>query len=389
MDRRILFCGRMVIPHPNTSPILRGALLVQAGRIIAVDSYESLRSAVSETEIIDFHDLVMIPGLVDAHNHLSLDSRLPNYLERMNDSECELTLRAVQTLELDIRSGVTTSRCMGDRFFIDVHLKRAIQEGRFIGPRLVVATRGMRASHGHGFVGLPCDGVDALRKMIRENVKAGADLIKFYATGTIQDKPVIPCFYSAEEVRVIVEEASRGGLPTAVHCIGGPGLDLCLTTGVNTIEHGYYITDEQIEALSKSTSRIVLTPSEFLADKSTLSPERAALFRRDREKVWERLSTVVKSGLFYAVGTDGMHGHLADEARYIVEAGASNRESLLAVTLNGAKVCGLDREVGSLEVGKFADIVVIEGNPLEEITALSKVRAVVKEGNILFREVPV
>lgn len=376
----------MVIPHPDASPIHKGAVLVEGGRILAVDSYEALRSTVSKGNIVDFHDLVLLPGLVDAHNHLSLDSALPNYLERMNDSECELTLRAVKTLEVDIRSGVTTSRCMGDRFFIDAYLKRAIQEGRFMGPRLVVATRGMRASHGHGFVGLPCDGVDALRKMIRENVKAGADLIKFYATGTIQDKPVIPCFYSAEEIQVIVEEASRVGLPTAAHCIGGPGLDLCLSAGVHTIEHGYYMTDRQIEALSRSTSMLVLTPSEFLADKSTLAPERAALFRRDREKVRERLSTVVKSDLFYAVGTDGMHGHLADEARYIVEAGASNLEAFRAVTLNGAKVCGLEGEVGSLEVGKWADIVVVNGNPFEEIAALSRVRAVIKEGNILFQE---
>jgi len=272
---------------------------------------------------------------------------------------------------------------MGDRFFLDVVCRQAVAEGRLTGPRLVVATRGIRASHGHGFVGLPFDGVEAIRSAVRENLKAGADLIKFYVTGTLRDKEFIPCFLSPEEIAVIADEAKRAGVKTAVHCIGGRGLEYCLKAGIDSIEHGYFLTDREIDMLLKSPAWLVLTPGEFLADKPTLAPERREAFRRQRDEVKARLAAIISSGVRYAVGTDGAHGQLAKELEYIVAAGATPAQALKAATLHGAMVCGLEDKIGTLAAGKYADMVALAGDPLADIRAVGQVRMVFKAGELV------
>lgn len=384
MGQRKLVCGGLLIAEAGVPPLKNGAVLTEGGTVAAVGMKDELLAAAGGAEVVECGGAALIPGLVDCHNHLSLDVTLDNYLFRMNDSESELTLRAVQTLAVDLRSGMTTSRCMGDRHFIDVACRKAIDEGRLAGPRLVVATRGIRASHGHGFVGLPFDGAEAWRCAIRENLKNGADLIKFYATGTVRTGERITCFPSREEVMTLAEEARRAGVKTAVHCIGGPGFALCLEAGIDSIEHGYYLTDGEIAMLKQAHAWLVLTPGEFLADKPTLDAQRREAFRRGREEVKERLAAIVASGVKYAVGTDGAHGRLAHELEYIVAAGAKPAEALRAATLHGAMVCGLERRVGSLAPGKAADIVALAGNPLEDIRAVAQVRMVMKAGEIVY-----
>lgn len=384
MKKDTLICGKLVVPSPDLPAIKDGAVLVRDGNIAAVDTRSRLLASAGKVDVLDYGSLVLIPGLIDCHNHLSLDCALDDYLEKMNDSESELTLRAVHTLRVDLESGVTTSRYMGDKFFLDVAVKRAVETGKIPGPRPLIATRGIRASHGHGFIGHGCDGVDAIRIMVRENIRAGADLIKFYVTGTFPSRGRVACYYTRPEIDVFVDEANRLGLPTAVHCIGGIGLEMCVAAGVDTIEHGYFISDREIELMMKSRSRLVVTPSEFLTDKPTLSSNRAAAFLAARDTVRERLSAVVKSGLFFAAGTDGMHGRLAEEARHIVDAGARPVDAFRAVTTNGSIVCGLESVVGSLEAGKIADIVAVEANPMEDVDALQRVRAVIKGGEVVF-----
>lgn len=384
MGQRKLVCGGLLIAEAGAPPLRNGAVLTEDGLIAAVGTKAELLAAADDAQMVDCGDSVLIPGLVDCHNHLSLDVTLDNYLFRMNDSEGELALRAVKTLAADLCSGVTTSRCMGDRHFIDVACRKAIEEGRLAGPRLVVATRGIRASHGHGFVGLPFDGAEVWRCAVRENLKNGAELIKFYATGTVRSGESITCFPSREEVMTLAEEARRAGVKTAVHCIGGPGFALCLEAGVDSIEHGYYLTDAEIGLLKRAKAWLVLTPGEFLADKPTLDAQRREAFRRGREEVKERLAAIVASGVKYAVGTDGAHGGLAHELEYIVAAGAKPAEALRAATLHGAMVCGLERRVGSLAPGKAADIVAVAGNPLEDIRAVAQVRLVMKAGEIAY-----
>ena len=245
-----------------------------------------------------------------------------------------LTLRACETMRIDLRSGVTTSRCMGDKGFLDVECKKAVEEERIEGPRLLVATRGIRAFHGHGFVGYPFGGVDQIRTAVRENLAAGADLIKIYITGTLRGSKGLPSYFSKEEIQTAVDEAHRVGVPVATHCIGGIGLEWALETGIDVIEHGYFMTDREIDLFIQSDRWLVMTPSIFFTDERirTLPPHLIEGHLRQREEVGQRMRAAIQAGVKFAVGTDGMHGGLAQEIQYLVDFGATPSQALMAAT---------------------------------------------------------
>jgi imidazolonepropionase-like amidohydrolase len=382
MDR-FLIRGKILIDGLGSPPIEQGCVIIEGERILAVGQEERMKIE-GITRTIDCSDQTLLPGLIDCHNHLSLDPTLNNYLYRMNDSIPELTLRATTTMAIDLRSGVTTSRCLGDKGFLDVECKKAVHSGRVPGPRLLIATRGIRALHGHGFVGYPFSGVEQVRTAVRENISAGADLIKIYITGTLRSSKEIPSFFSKEEIQTIVDETHRVGLPVATHCIGGIGLKWALETGIDTIEHGYFLTDREIDLLAKSNSWLVMTPSIFFTEARirALPPHLIDGHLQQRDEVGKRMKAAVQAGVKFAIGTDGMHGCLAQEIQYLVDFGATNTQALMAATREAAKVCGLEESIGTLEPGKFGDIIGVEGNPLKDIGALKRVKTVISRGEI-------
>jgi imidazolonepropionase-like amidohydrolase len=375
-----------VIDGTGSPPIDKGAILIEGQHIIGVGKEGAFREK-ADVHVLDCSDQTLLPGLIDCHNHLSLDPTLENYLYRMNDSIPELTLRATTTMAVDLQSGVTTSRCLGDKGFLDVECRKAVAEGRLEGPRLLVATRGVRALHGHGFVGYPFSGVEQIRTAVRENLAAGADVIKLFITGTLRDPKGIPSFFSKEEIQAAVDEAHRLGVPVATHCIGGIGLKWALETGIDTIEHGYFLTDKEIDLLAKSESWLVMTPSIFFTDARirTLPTYLVEGHLRQRDEVAQRMRAAIKSGIKFAVGTDGMHGGLAQEIQYLVDFGATRSQALMAATYHAARVCRLGESIGTLEPGKFGDIIGVKGNPLEDIGALKRVKTVVSMGEIKYQ----
>jgi imidazolonepropionase-like amidohydrolase len=381
---KTLVRGSSLIDGTGRPAIEPPSLLIEGGRIEALGREAESRSP-EAAQVIDCYGQTLLPGLIDCHNHLSLDPTLPNYLYRMNDSLPQLTLRAVVNMALDLRSGVTTSRCLGDRGFLDVDCKKAVSAGQISGPRLLVATRGIRALHGHGFVGYPFGGVEQIRQAVRENLAAGADLIKIYITGTLRGPRGILPYFSREEIQTAVDEAHRVGVPVATHCIGGPGLKLALEAGIDVIEHGYFITDEEIDLLGRSASLLVMTPSIFFTNAriETLPADLIDGHLRQREEVGRRMAAVIEAGIDYAVGTDGMHGGLAQEIKYLTEFGASASAALRAATASAARVCRMEDAVGTLEKGKLADLIGVEGDPLADPHALQKVRTVIFEGSLL------
>ncbi len=380
---KTLVRGGSVIEGTGKPPIEKGAILIEGQRILAIGRGEEFGEK-ADVDVLDCSDQTLLPGLIDCHNHLSLDPKLENYLYRMNDSIPELTLRATTTMAVDLRSGVTTSRCLGDKGFLDVACKKAVNSGLLTGPRLLVATRGVRAQHGHGFVGYPFSGVEQVRNAVRENLAAGADLIKIFLTGTLRDAKGIPCYFSKEEIQAAVDEAHRLGVPIATHCIGGIGLEWALETGIDTIEHGYFLTDKEIDLLARSNSWLVMTPSIFFTDARirTLPPHLIDGHLRQRDEVAQRMRAAIKAKIKFAVGTDGMHGGLAQEIQYLVDFGATPVQALMAATCHAARVCRLEESIGTLEPGKYADIIGVKGNPLEEIGALKRVRTVISMGEV-------
>ena len=384
---QLLLRAELLIDGTGRPSIEKGAVLIEGERIVAVGTERDIRPGPS-AQIVDCGDEVLIPGLIDCHNHLALDPTLENWPARMSDSEAEQTLRAVRSLAVDLKSGVTTARCLGDKYFLDVVCKKAIESGQLAGPRILVATRAIRAMHGHGIVGYPFDGPDQIRQAVRENLKAGADVIKLFITGTVRTGKDLPCYLSREEISIAVQEAHRAGVRTAAHCIGGIGLEECLAAGVDSIEHGYFVTDREIDLLLKSNRWLVLTPIPYFDEEFIrhLPPELADSFRRGREEVAERMAAAIRSGMRFAVGTDALHGGLAWAIEYLVKLGASESDALAAATRHAATVLGLEGTVGTLEPGKSADLVGIKGNPLKDIRALRKVSTVICRGKLFYSE---
>jgi len=360
------------------------ALLISGDRILSLGR-EALTAADEAVTVIDCSGQTLMPGMIDCHNHLSLDPSLPNYLLGMNDPLPELTLRAVQTMRRDLMSGVTTSRCLGDKAFLDVHCRKAQEEGRLLGPRLKVATRGIRALHGHGFVGYAFDGPENMRTVVRENLLAGADLIKIYLTGSLKEPKGLPCTFSEAEVNMLVAEAHRAGIPVATHCIGGPGLDLALKCGIDVIEHGYFMTPQQIEAMAGGPAWLVLTPSIFFTDArlETLHANLKELHLKQRADVGAVMAQVANADIRWAIGTDGMHGQLAIEVAHVVGFGAKPSDAIAGVTTRAAELCGLEQDIGRLAKGKLADIIGVEGDPLQDVSALRQVKTVIQGGQVV------
>ncbi len=381
METKILK-AKYVIAGSELAVKEHAAVKIEDGKITEI--YENVSQIPEElkSEIIDYGEKTIMPGMIDCHNHLALDTRLENHLVKMNDCECEQTLRAIKTMKDDLVSGVTTARCLGDRFYVDVTCKKAQKEGRLTGPKLVVSGIGMRASHGHGYVGMPFDGPEQFRRQARENIAHGVDFLKVFMTKVINATPFIYHFMSPEELRAVVQEAKSVGITTACHCSGGQGLDDCLNAGIDCLEHVYYITKQQVERVQEADRWVVYTPSYALNDELLFkfSPQDREGSLREKEIICECLRGAIEGGLKFGIGTDGIHQGLAQEAKYITELGASNHDVLAGITVNAAKLCGVQNKTGALKKGLAADIIVVDGNPIEDITALKRVKAVYQDG---------
>lgn len=347
--------------------------------------------AVEGAEVIDLKDTTLMPGMIECHNHLSIDATIPEHLELLAwSTECELTLIALDGFRKDLMSGVTTARCMGDRFYIDVTLKKLIEQGKVAGPKLLAAGIGMKGSHGAGYIGSPHCGPEEIRKTARENLKKGVDLLKLFITPGVPDpeSEFVPSFLSLEEIAMAVNEAARKNLPVAAHCIGGQGLKDCIDGGVQVIEHMYMCTPQDAEWLANSKCIVDFTSGIFLdpTREETLSANNAYRVRKNRPRVRERLKLLMSTGVPYVLGTDAYHGYLYREVGYAVELGSDIVTALKGVTSNAAKVCGLGDQIGSLKKGYTADIIAVEGNPLTDVACLAKVPFVMQDGNIVKRK---
>jgi len=364
-----------------------GAILIENGRIRAAGAAAEILTAPYD-ELFDWPEATLMPGLIDSHTHLSMDASLDNYLDHMSDPVAVLTLRATAMMRKDLASGVTLCRCLGDKEFLDVACRHAVQEGLVEGPHLLVATRGIRAPQGHGFVGYPFSGPGEIRKAIKENITRGADFIKIYITGTLKGTGSLPSYLSEEEIRVAIEEAHDAGVRVASHCVGGIGLDWAIQYKLDTLEHAYQITDEQVEHLAHSSTQLVLTPGPILNEAVVRRlPDHLIQGHLDeRDLIFRNMARCVSAGIPFALGTDGLHGELVKEIEFAEELGASRLQSLQAVTLHGARICGIEKETGSLEKGKRADVIAVEGNPFRDLSALRKIICVVREGSVASRQ---
>ncbi len=387
MNRRLtvivagqLFDGTGADPHPNWVILVDGPAIAAVGPRNAVTLPE-------DAEVVDLSDCFVMPGLVDAHSHASIVPGLGNQAAQLREPVEKQAIRAVANLRRDLRAGTTTMRVMAEEHFLDITLREAIEAGLIPGPRLLVAGRGLTASNGHGRAISSFDGPDEVRRGARQNLAAGADFLKIFATGGVSSgaRGLDYAVYSREEIRAAVEEADRVGTYVAAHAHGGRGLRLALEEGVRTIEHGALMTDEDVELMLKKGAWLVSTQAVLfhptgIEQGDAGRPEIMAKLAQAREVVTANFPRILRSGIPFAVGTDSMHGLMAFELEKLVEFGVSPKEALIAATRRGAEVCRVADKVGTLAPGKLADIIAVRGDPTADIRALYDVAFIIKAG---------
>lgn len=341
----------------------------------------------NDVELVADHEGFAIPGLVDAHSHATIRPWEGNQIGQLGAHRTTATVRAVNNLRVDLEAGTTTMRLMAEEGYLDVRLMEAEQVGELVGPRLLPSGIHLTPTDGHGMVHSATDGVDEIRRRIRENMREGATHTKFFATGGVSSDTGSPgqAQYSREEVQAIVDETHRHERHVATHAHGGAGAVMAIEEGVDTIEHASLFGDEEIDRLEGSDQYVVGNfaigshPNGIEAGDAD-NPAIMAKLRESRERSAEAWRAILQADINIALGTDSMHGYLDYEVETLVELGATPRRALDAVTIDAARAIDRADEVGSVEPGKRADLVLLEGDPLDDPAALGEVGGVFKDG---------
>jgi len=349
-----------------------------------------------------------LPGFMDMHVHLDGELSPNGYLKEFQNNEADLALNAAHYARLTLLAGFTTVRNPGDSYNVTVALRRAIEEGRVAGPRVFTAAKSLATTGGHAdptngyradLMGDPgpdqgvINGVEDARKAVRQRYKDGADFIKITATGGVLslaksgDNPQ----FTMEELEAVVQTATDYGMHVAAHTHGAAGMKRAVLAGVRSIEHGTYMTDEIMELMKERGTYYVPTISagRFIAEKSSVDgyfpeivrPKAAAV----GPQIQETFARAYRAGVPIAFGTDAgvsPHGANALEFAYMVEAGMPPIEAIRSATLTGAELLGVQDRLGSIAPGKLADIIAVDGDPLQRIEVLQDVRFVMKEGQV-------
>ena len=361
-----------------------GIVLVDGDRIAAAGPSDAV-AVPPHADAIELGEHTVLPGLIDAHTHLFQTGETLIYSGE-TPAAGDLALQACRNVRRDLCSGVTTMRVLGEQDFNDVPVRRAIENGTVPGPRLLLATRAIHATNGHGF-GRGYDGPHEIRRAVRENLRAGADVIKMMATGSVDLRGGhFNQEYTREEMATVVEEAHRVGKRVAAHAIRPPEIAACLETGVDTIEHGHMVDDRCIELLLEKDAWLVGTlaivlDEHILAGDLEANPKFADVEwlprRRAAPTAYRR---AIEAGVRYASGTDAMHGALPKELEDLVGIGIPESKALLSATRDAADALDILPLTGTLEPCKQADVVAVRGNPLDDITALRNVEVIMKSG---------
>jgi imidazolonepropionase-like amidohydrolase len=327
----------------------------------------------------------LLPGLINCHAHLTFDGTADFTSESRQEAALG-TLKAFKNARALLRAGVTTVRDLGANGTMVIELGRAIEHGVVEGPRIVAAGRGLTSTGGHGReIGRVADGVDEMRRAAREQIAAGASVIKIFSTGGVVGEGAGPevSQYSVEETRAAVEEAHRFGLRATTHAHGAAGMRVAAEAGIDSIEHSTLLDQQTIRLLKEKDVAIVPTFSALRAILDNAASLPAQLNERARAVAARHQQSVRdarKAGVRVACGTDSgtpfnRHEDYALELVYLTEAGLTREEALLSATSGAAEVIGRPN-AGRIGEGCWADFVFVDGDPLKDLETLNKPKAV-------------
>jgi imidazolonepropionase-like amidohydrolase len=373
-------------------------VLIDGDRITAVGSGLAITPG---TRVIDLGGATLLPGLIDCHTHITAQPG-DYYEDLFRRSPIDYAVVAPVYARRTLEAGFTTIRDVGAAEFIDVALRNAINEGTIPGPRMLVATLTVGATGGHGditgfspylkfgqFSGI-ADGVDEIRKLVRFEVKNGADLIKLIASAGVlsEEESVGAPQYSQEEMNAVVQEATMWGRKVAAHAHGAEAIKRAVRAGVASIEHGSLIDDEGIRLMKEHGTYLVAdiyNDDYILAEYARMGYPPKIL---DKERLVgrtqrENFRKAVRAGVKIAFGTDAgvyPHGWNGKQFAKMVQYGLTPMQAIQAATVSAADLLGWSDRVGAIAPGLYADVIATTGNPLDDVTELERVAFVMKGG---------
>jgi len=397
-----LFDGTGKLPHGPVN------VVIEDDKISSVGPANEL--SVPETaNVLDGTGKFLMPGLIDSHVHIT-GSGDPDRLKRMKELVPHAAIRASLNAKATLEAGFTAIRDAGAAFLVDVALKQAVNEGLVPGPRMQVACRGLSITGGHGDTrnGWPpeiefkgryvVDSPDEARRAAREQLRDGADHIKLHATGGVMSEGDVPTArgLTLEEMKAAIEEAHNVGKKAMAHAQGSTGIKNAILAGISSIEHGFYLTDEIIELMLKKDVFLVPTLSavHHIVERGVEAgiPEYGVRKAKEAQKAHlQSFAKAYRAGVKIAMGTDAAtpfnyHGKNALELELMVKAGMKPIDALLSATKMGAELMGWEDKLGKVKPGFWADLILVDGDPLEDIKILqdtSKISVVIKAGKIV------
>ncbi len=383
-----------------------GAVLIRGNTIAAVGP--TALAAASDAEVVDLGNATLLPGFIDAHVHLTwqfTDNWAQDELDGLMRRPTEQVLYAASYARTTLRAGFTTVRDLNSADFVDVGLRNAIRAGVTEGPRMLVCVNAIGSRGGHAdmdpfndhvrpstVVEGICAGADQCRDAVRWQIRNGADVIKLMASGGIVSlaDPVDNVQLSQEEMNAIVDEAHRWGRKAAAQCHGDAAAKMAIKAGVDSLEHASFLKPDTLSLAKQHGVVIVPTRTTFEYPPAASSPPAIiAKFRAAEAANAAMLHNAIRLGVTLGSGSDSAgfpdHGHNYQEIELLAHYGLSPAKALQAATSVNAKLLGLADQIGSLEVGKLADVIAVPGDPLKDLTAVERVELVVKGGKIYKR----
>lgn len=399
-----MLCGTLIDPGVSSEALSERTIIVENGQVVRVEEGFVEGSG----RMVDLRSSHCLPGLIDLHTHLSNEFERGGYIERFRLMPTDMVLQASRYAYVTLMAGFTTVRDIGGSEGVDLALRDAINRGDTAGPRMFVAGQSLSVTGGHadpttgyredvvGNAGVEhgvANGEAAAREATRLAIKRGADQIKITATGgvlSLNADGTRPHFQE-DEIAAIVRTAADHGLKVAAHAHGDEGMQRAIRAGVASIEHGTYMSDETMQLMIDNGVYLVptITAGKSVADSARIEgyyiPSVVEKALEVGPEIQEMFARAYDRGVPIAFGTDAgvfRHGRNAVEFEYMVEAGMPPMEALYAATVSAADLLDQSDRLGSLEPGKVADIIAVPGDPLADVTALTDVIFVMREGSI-------
>jgi imidazolonepropionase-like amidohydrolase len=388
-----LIKGGTLIDCTGAPPLENAAILLDGDKIAKVGTVDAVQVSTDDVEVYDATGKTIMPGLIDAHVHIT-GTGDPNILKRLKQSVPYTAIQTALNARETIEAGITSLRDAGGQYYIDVAIRDAINAGLIPGPRLFVAGHGLSITGGHGdsrngwpaeieFKGrFVVDSPDEARRVAREQLRDGADHLKLHATGGVMSEGDVPTArgLTVEEMRAAIEEANNVGKKSMAHAQGSEGIKNAIVAGINSIEHGFYLTDEIIELMLKKD--VFMVPTLCAVHHIVVQGTEGGIPEYGVRKAKEAQQAHLKSfkraldaGVKIAMGTDSatpfnFHGKNILELELMVNAGMTSVQALSATTRMAAELIGISDKVGTIEEGKLADLIVVNGDPLADVRVL-------------------